>query len=217
MSTSFNATRVLHNAVRRRNKRTASSEPTRVLNALISTYHMSPTFAPLDQAKHEPFVTAILAPASQIHQSKPQPTRLHDLLLAHDLVDDQRVKFDQAGTLFNLDLDLPSNHRQQYYQFSNSPLLGSKNKLHESVEQDYTIGEEPFLYKRVRTALDTLHGTSNGGLAGLDTVKDNSDKAREWIVGMRAARQANEQRDRQLELEQEGFEAEFQASDARLE
>lgn len=173
------------------------------LSALISTYHLTPTFAPLHSAQLDSYITPILAPAPSLaYSSRPRPSTIHDLVTAHSVLDSERVKFNQPHTaLLDLQLDLQGNRydsgipsmRTTPPTTADSPLLAFKE------------GSEPPLRSRVRRVVDKLHGTANGGLAGLQTVLENTAKAQEWSKGLQQAKLSKEQREREEEDELKGF------------
>ncbi|ORY57124.1 hypothetical protein BCR35DRAFT_309711 [Leucosporidium creatinivorum] len=155
----------------RPNKRTVQSSLHNTLSSLISTYHLTPTFAPLQPSQLESYILPILAPSPTIaYSARPRPSTIQDLTTCHSVLDSERIKFNSNHVAIqDLQLDLQGNR------------------------------------KRVRSVLDKLHGTSNGGLAGLHTIVQNRGKAVEWAQGLEQAKRSKESREREEEDELKGF------------
>lgn len=127
------------------------------------------------------------------------------------LLDNERMRLHASGSvatsLLGLDLHLPSNTVNGY----NAYLSDEQAFDHrESVYSAFKKGGEPFLAKRVRRVVDALHGTSAGGRAGVKTMKEVGEKAKQWQVGLGEAREQERQREREQEREAEEFARAFE-------
>ncbi|GAA6024003.1 hypothetical protein JCM11491_002877 [Sporobolomyces phaffii] len=209
---------------RRVSKRTQRSSPTAALSSLISLYHLAPTFVPTESpARLHRHVTSVLAPARSTG-AHPRPHHLIDLVYAANDLDRERTKLDRAAdaappSLLGVKLE---QHGYAGESFANLPSLGGASGSSTTTEglaydhkgsffATHHVGQEPPLARRVRLVVDSLHGTSAGGRAGLAVVREHGAKAVEWKEGLRDARAREKEREAQEDREAEAFGNEFAA------
>ena len=200
----------------RPNKRTLAA--LNKLQPLISLYHLTPTFFPLAPAALSAPINAVLAPSPSVaFNSRPRPSTLYDIHTAHRLVDEQKSRFDAAGPGVlggnSVDLDLPTNFHTNSYLLppstaeptSSYPLLA------------FTDGSEPPLRRRFRLISDALHGTTNGGLAGEVTLRENLEKATQLEEGLKEVERSEQRARREEEEEMKGWEGAWGEDDKSSE
>lgn len=167
-----------------------------ILSSLIKTYHLTPTFAPLQPAQLDDYIHPILAPSTNI-STLPRPSTLYDLSTAHRLLEEQGLKFHSpSSSLLSIELDQPKNYYNTGFLFPSSSLSSTSTTLASSPLQSHTQGAEPPLRLRVRTLIDTLHGTTQGGLAGYETVQECGERAEVYKEGMERAKRELRERER---------------------
>ncbi|BGP14312.1 hypothetical protein JCM10213_004439 [Rhodosporidiobolus nylandii] len=196
---------------RRMNKRVARSSPDAVLASLTQLYHITPTFVPTQSpAKLSQHLTSTLV--AEKGSSRPKPFPLGEVVKAHRLIDNQRVRLDASGSaatgLVGLDLSLKT-------AYSDEHSLGTEDPFdhRQSFFQAYTQGSEPPLAKRTRRIIDALHGTEAGGRAGVHTVREQGERAQAWKEGLVAARAQAREQDRAQEQDAEDFVKAFEAEE----
>ncbi|GAA5976657.1 hypothetical protein JCM11641_005653 [Rhodosporidiobolus odoratus] len=192
---------------RRLNKRTARSSPSAVLSSLTELYHLTPTFVPTsDPSTLSQHITSTLVQTSGAIRPKPKPYNLHELISSQTKVDVQRIRLEASGSattsILGLDLKQPGNGSQATL---GSAFENEGFDHRESFFTAFTKGAEPPLARRMRRMVDKLHGTEAGGRAGVETMKEFGDKAKEWREGLGKARFEQREMEKRMEREAEEF------------
>ncbi|POY72484.1 hypothetical protein BMF94_4310 [Rhodotorula taiwanensis] len=205
-------------AGRRVNRRTARSSAQHAVASLAELYHLAPTFVPAtDATRLSQHVTSTLTPLAQ-EASRPRPSDFRDLVTLNRRLDLERVRLTASRTLTPslqaVDLATPANYSNDgLYNFDSA--IGGRDAAADrfnyraSFYQAYSRAGEPPLAQRMRKVVDALHGTTAGGRAGPDTVREHGEKAVRWNRELEQARSAARDQRTRDEEESRAFQEAF--------
>ena len=157
----------------RPNKRVARTSEATTLSSLISLYHLTPTFPPLSPALIKPHIISAFLPATSFNA--PVPRDQAQMLYAKRRYDSASASFDRSGGASSL---LAADYTSNSEYNAATPTLQS---FEQSFLQTHTKGFEHAFRKRARMVVDTLHGTSAGGQAGLGSLLEHTHDTLEDI------------------------------------
>lgn len=203
--------------LKKENKRNKLKNKNEILNNLIELYHLSKKFSPLNNENNKlnNYINNDLIPIDKNISRSPEPLNLIQLTRNQNQLYHEIEKVNQSNsnsnnsnsnstlltsTEINLNSSIQSYRSNQYYDETYS----------ESFEKINILGSEPPLSNRMRRIMDTLHGTTAGGQAGLETLIEKGPGI------MRIEEEKREEREREEKEEQEALEDERLAEETRL-
>lgn len=155
----------------RPSKRTIATSTTTTLSSLISLYHQTPNFAPLTATAMNDYIIHSIIPISSNGSTiKPVPvsSQIREMILSKKGLNAEGGNFDRKGTSVGMDLDSSLTSSNSLFEVSNSDYT-----YEQGFNKSFSLGSEPPLRRRMRLVMDTLHGTSSGGQAGLLNVLES--------------------------------------------
>lgn len=194
-----------------KNKRNKNKNKKEILNKLISLYHLSLNFSPLNNENNKlnNYINHNLIPIDKNILRLPEPLNLLQLTrnknqLYHEIEKINSNSSSNSTLLTSQEINLTKSIQTS---LSNHYL---DSNYSESFEKINILGTEPPLSNRMRRIMDSLYGTNSGGQAGFETLLEKGPSI------MRLEVEKREEREREEREEQEALEDERLVEEARL-